>query len=251
MEPITRAFDAALEVSAGERSVVARINTAAVDRYKTVIDPAGVNLKSYEANPVVLWNHGEGNDGKPVGRNAWIRHSKSDKALLAKTLFFDDEFSDGIFRLYQAGGLRAFSVNIVPDMARCSSPTADEIRKRPELAECYLMFRSSDLAEYSAVSVPGNPEALTMAVSRGLMLPDRLRRDLSLPGVFAEPPITTSTTAPSISLSGLTTEPTYPRLVGRTLAEASQAAIDTIRARTRIEADRAVRDRLDLLRGRV
>ena len=53
---------------------------------------------------------------------------------------------------------------------------------RPELADCYMMYRSSDLGEYSAVAVGGNQECLTLTearsvlavVSRGLTLPAEL-----------------------------------------------------------------------------
>ena len=57
-------------------------------------------------------------------------------------------------------------MNIVP--TEQSPPTREEIRARPELADCELIYRKWDLAEYSAVAVPGNADALTMIVQRGL-----------------------------------------------------------------------------------
>lgn len=242
MIPIIRAFDAKLEVIAGERAVVAKINTDAIDRYKTVIDPAGMTFANYLGSPVVLCNHGLANDGKPIGHCLWVRYIKTERAIVAKTQFFEDEYSDGLWRMAKAEVMNAYSVRIVPNMAACSSPTADEIKKRPELADCYMMFRSSDLAEYSVVNCPGNPEALALAVSRGLHLPARLMADLAMTArsVPVPEPIIVSEPAPD-----------YTKLTGRTLAQASRAAIDSLRRTLPEEARRATQDRLDLLRGKV
>lgn len=174
-EPITRAYAAKIDVSDGERAVVARINTDTVDRYRTVIDPAGIDLTAYRTNPVVLWEHGQDVRGRvPVARSAWVKLDKADRSIVAKSIFADDEFSDGIFRLYQADVLRGFSINGLPK--EYSSPTPDEVKKRPELADASTIYRATELTEYSAVSVPGNAEALTLAVSRGLWLPESLKR---------------------------------------------------------------------------
>jgi hypothetical protein len=247
MIPIIRAFDAKLEVIAGERAVVAKINTDAIDRYKTVIDPAGMGLDNYRKNPVVLVNHGEANDGMPVGRCAWIRYIKAERAIVAKTIFLEDEYSDGLFRMAQAGILNAYSVRICPDMKSCSSPTADEIKKRNDLAECYMMFRASDLAEYSIVNVPGNPEALALAVSRGLSLPERLMHDIGRRESGA-----------GGDVGGLDSPPPIPpgpepdlRLIGRTLAQATAARLQNLRRTLPARAREAARERLDLLRGKV
>lgn len=177
---ITRAYEAEIvDVKPGERTVVARINTNAVDRYKTMIDPLGIDLRGYRANPVVLWEHGfdPARGPRPIGKCEGMRQSA--KELVAKTVFHDDEFSRGIFELYQAEALRAFSVNIVPDWNQARKPTTDECKARPELVECNLVFTRSDLAEYSCVSVPGNAEALATAVARGLWVPETVRSRLA------------------------------------------------------------------------
>ena len=224
---ITRAYAASkLDVSEGERAVVARINTDEVDRYETVIDPAGIDLKAYRSNPVVLWEHGcdFGTRGSvPIGRAAWIRYDKTDGAVVAKTIFHDDEFSDSIFRLYQAEALRGFSVCVMP--REFGSPTPDEIRARPELAECRCIYRKSELGEYSAVAVPGNREALALAVSRGLWLPEALKPEAQ-------------------------TTPELPPLVGRRFADVLESTILGTRAESaRIREEEQAR--ADLRRGKV
>lgn len=177
MNEIIRAYEATLDVSEGERAVVAKINTASVDRYGTVIEPRGIDLKAFRTNPVVLWEHGQDARGRlPVGRAAWVKYDRTDDSLIAKTIYNDDEFSESVFRCYQNKVLRGYSVNVLP--REYSKPTPDEVKKSPDKADAWMVYRSSELAEYSAVSVPGNAEALTLAVSRGLAIPATIMRSL-------------------------------------------------------------------------
>jgi hypothetical protein len=186
---VTRAYTARVEdINTRDRSLVAKINTCAVDRYRSVIDARGIDLAAYRANPVVLWEHGRdvARGAMPIGRNEWIRPAigPDGPELLAKTSFYSkgkkgDDFTERLWECYRDGDMRAFSVNVVPDERTMSPPTADEKHDRPALEDCLMMYRKSDLAEYSLVSVPGNAEALTMdearnvrkLVARGLALP--------------------------------------------------------------------------------
>ena len=78
----TRAYTAETnDVDRDARTVVATINTDAVDRYMTVVDPSGAQLENYRKNPVVLFNHGDGST--PIGKNLWIKANKN--RLIAKT----------------------------------------------------------------------------------------------------------------------------------------------------------------------
>lgn len=178
MEPIVRAYDAQIDsVNTKERTLVARINTSALDRYNTVIDPKGARLDNYRRNPVVLWEHGK--DPRrftdPIGRNLWVRSSGGEAPLdlLAKTRFLNDDFSQQRYEWYRDGILNAFSVNILPDVGGASPPTKEEVRTRPELADCTMMYRSWDLAEYSGTTVPGNADALADRASKVLDLVER------------------------------------------------------------------------------
>lgn len=174
-QPIFRAYEAKIdEVSKTERSIVAKINTGDVDRYKTVISPDGIDLTAYRKNPCVLWEHGKDpqRGSLPIGRNKWIRPSNGGNGMLvAKTLFGKDAYSQALFEMYEDGTLRGWSVNILPDHKRCSPPTKEEMRARPELAECTMMYRFGELAEYSGVAVPGNAETLSLLAERGIWCP--------------------------------------------------------------------------------
>lgn len=225
--PVERDYAVDLDdVHDGDRKwVVARINTDALDRYQTVIDPLGVDRSAYLKNPVVLWEHGKdpARGRRPVGRNAWIKARPEKRDLIAKTVFADDEFSRGLFNLYRDGVLRGWSINGTP--VSSGPPTAAEVAARPELRSAKLVYRSLRLTEYSAVAVPGNPDALTEATSRGLWLPDLLRARVPVPAL--------------------------PPLVGRTLGQVVASAERQAREIARTEIAEARADALDLARGRI
>lgn len=177
IQPVFRSYEATIEdVSKKERSIVAKINTGDIDRYKTVISPQGIDLRAYKENPCVLWEHGKDpqRGSLPIGRNQWIAISSTGNGQLkAKTLFGKDDYSQSLFEMYQDGTLRGWSVNILPDHKRCSPPTKEELRARPELSECSMMYRYGELAEYSGVAVPGNAETLSILAERGIWCPER------------------------------------------------------------------------------
>lgn len=150
------------------RTVTCRIGSAALDRYRTVIDPQGIELRDYARNSVVLWEHGRdpARGAMPIGKCVSIGCviGPDGPELIAKARFFeDDEFSKRLWARYCNRDMSAWSVNVVPTEEHCSPPTRDEIRRRPELASCLMMYRRSVLAEFSAVAVGGNQEALTLA----------------------------------------------------------------------------------------
>lgn len=180
-DTIIRAFDAVVDdVKPADRTLVARINTAAVDRYKTVIDPRGGRLENYRKNPAVLWEHGK--DPRrftdPIGRNLWIRHDGGPRPtkLLARTKFLDDDFSQQRFEWYRDGVLNAFSVNILPDAEATGPPTRDEVRAAPEWEAAQTVYRGWDLAEYSGTTIPGNADCLV--ADRAARMLELVGRDL-------------------------------------------------------------------------
>ncbi len=189
MNPVIRAYDAAIDsVDKADRSLVARINTAGVDRYNTVIDPRGGKLENYRKNPAVLWEHGK--DPRrftdPIGRNVWVKHNGGQRPteLLARTKFLDDDFSQQRFEWYRDGVLNAFSVNILPVHERCGPPTGEEVRAIPDWGNVATVYREWDLAEYSGTTIPGNADCLVSEraakmldlVSRNLLwLPEDVR----------------------------------------------------------------------------
>lgn len=181
MQPVIRAYDAQIDdVDRSDRSLVARINTSGTDRYRTVIDPRGGKLENYRKNPAVLWEHGK--DPRrftdPIGRNVWVKHNGGPRptALLARTKFLTDDFSQQRFEWYRDGTLNAFSVNILPVAERCGPPTSEELRSSPEWGAAETIYREWDLAEYSGTTIPGNADCLV--ADRAAKMLDLVRRNL-------------------------------------------------------------------------
>lgn len=238
---VIRGYAATVEdVSAQERMVTARINTASVDRYRSVIDPAGGDLSKY--NRVVLWEHGKDptRGSLPIGKCSWIKRVGNE--IRARTQFAKDDYSQALFEMYRDGMLNGWSVNVLPQAGSYGPPTQAE-RARPEMAGCETVYRKWELAEYSGVAVPGNAEALSMLEARGIWFPSDRRVDEPSPRPLPEP-MAASEAAPAIpaELEGL--EPGQ-RLqdIRRTIA--SEFAYTETRLMTQLH------DLLDLKRGRV
>ncbi len=155
---IFKQFISKVEVDDDERTVTAVITTTAVDRDKEVLRSSGADFEQYLKNPVVLWAHSYSEP--PIARSQWIK--KGTKKITAKIEFAETEKAEEIYQLYKGGFLKAFSVGFIP--SKSHTPTPDEIKKKPELAEVYRIYDEWELLEFSAVPVPSNPEALATAV---------------------------------------------------------------------------------------
>ncbi len=171
MQEIIRAYEASIDsVLEGERAVVARINSAAVDRLRTVIDPMGGDTSHFNKTRSVLWNHGQDaiRGAVPVG-SGWVKVRKAERDIIGKTSFAKDEFSQLLFEGYRDETIRGWSIKAA--VLESSPPTKEEIRNRPEMEDCEMVYRKWDLIEYSATPTPGNSDCLTLLVSRGLITP--------------------------------------------------------------------------------
>jgi HK97 family phage prohead protease len=248
MDPIQKAYDAGLDLEAGERTLVCTMTTDAVDRYGEVILPRGIDLTQYRKNPVVLWGHDMSQP--PIGRCMWVKPDEAKRALIAKVVFAETEDAEELWRLYKGGFLKAFSIGARPREG--SPPTPEEVRKRPEMAECKWVWRKVELTELSAVSVGANPEALATAISKGLALSPVARKRLGVGDVAKAPPAPTEGHEPPAPTTPEPTAPELPPLAGRTFAQAHAELIRSIRTEPAGEiARRMLSDELDRLKGRV
>ncbi|MDO8716402.1 MAG: HK97 family phage prohead protease [Dehalococcoidales bacterium] len=144
----------------GERSAVDYITTSAIDRDGEIVDPMGAILTDYQQNPVVLFGHDHWS--MPIGKCAWIK--ADGKGLVAKTIYANTEKANEIWEYRKAGFPLAKSIGFIP---------LESIRfenNSPEyMAGCTRKFTKWLLLEYSEVPVPSNPEAVQIAISKGLM----------------------------------------------------------------------------------
>ena len=142
-------------------------STADVDRYGDIIEVAGWDLANYKKNPVFLWAHDY--TQPPVGKGVAV--SKGDKALTFQVKFpRPDEypFADTIYKLYLGGYLRATSVGFADKKREpiLAKPDPAQGGFQPQTGWRYL---EQELYELSAVPVPANPNAVMMAVQKGIV----------------------------------------------------------------------------------
>lgn len=191
---LTRSFEAKIDdVSTPRRTVTAKINTNCVDRYNTVIVPRGGDWSNFmRSGPAVLWEHGnDPNRGRlPVAHCSSLKYRKADDDILGVMQFKSDDFSNQVMEMYASGTLRSFSVEFLPDAAKSGRPTQDEVRANPTWGQAHTIYRSWELTGFSAVSYPGNPEALAVAIERGLWVSEETRQAIEhqrKPKTYLEP----------------------------------------------------------------
>jgi len=162
------------------------ISTKSVDRQGEIMEPKGADLRQYRKNPIVLWGHSYGDPDNIVGKNLWI---KTDENGIGALTQFDLEAEKAakIYRLFQKGILRGWSVGFIPMKGHrpkkegATEPRPGEIIidvGPPKAGEARWVHDTWLLLEYSAVSIPSNPDALTEAVAKELELGATLTKEL-------------------------------------------------------------------------
>lgn len=133
-----------------------------VDRYGDIIRASGWQLGNFEKNGPLLFGHGRVHT-PPIGTAvAWVE----DEMLLADATFLPEgtsDFADEIWRIVEAGALKAVSVGFLPTVA------PNLIRGEPDddgyAPVTGYEFVGQELLELSVVPVPANPQALAVARS--------------------------------------------------------------------------------------
>jgi phage head maturation protease len=172
MSPSIRADPAArtLNIDAAKMRVRSVITTLDPDRAGDVVVPTGIhNLDEYMLNPIVLWAH-DRQRVPPVGVCEWL--DVQPRRIVAQTKFAEGvPFAEDLFRLYEQNVLRGWSIGFVPRKAH---------RVPRSNGSASLHVAEWDLLEYSAVPIPENPGALTVALEKGLVRDVTLRDWLKL-----------------------------------------------------------------------
>lgn len=147
--------------SSSSTPIEAVINTADVDRYQTIVDPAGAELEEYAENPVLLWQHGlDSNIGNwPVGKVSKLNKGAE---IVAALLFDSSPLGQELDRLYREKMLRGFSIGFIPKAYVVEMIAEQEI----------LRYTKWTLVELSCVAVPANPKALARDLSNAAVNDD-------------------------------------------------------------------------------
>lgn len=161
------------EFNEAERSLVAYVSTKDVDRYGDIVMPEAFELEKYRKNPVVLWAHDY--ETPPIAKAMWIK--ADERGLLAKVVFAKTQLGDEVFGLYKDGFMQAFSVGFIPkawhDERRVAEGDSGE-------GQNIRVYDKVELIEFSAVPVPANAEALALAISKGAIKSDRIKKELNI-----------------------------------------------------------------------
>lgn len=130
------------------------ITSEAVDSYGTIFQSDGWDLRRFKANPVALFNH---NHDNIVG--TWNNIERVGKKILMTFVPAEAGTSpmvDMVRKLVEQKILRGASVGVIPKKSVFDPKKG------------VMIFTESELIEASIVSVPSNPEALSVARNFGM-----------------------------------------------------------------------------------
>jgi len=147
-----------------------RSSDATLDRYHEVIAVSGWKLDNYRKNPVFQNAHSYGSLADTIGKAliTEIRYAAPEQpgggggAYLFQRVQFaveENPMAKLAYGLYKGGFLRAVSVGFIP-LRWEDFPSATV----PAMQRRYL---EQELLEVSAVSIPANPNALTLGLEAG------------------------------------------------------------------------------------
>ncbi|GEM_PF-2764348 len=169
----------------GTRPVM--ITTDAIDRMNEVVDPKGIDLENFKKNPVILFAHRY--DLPPIGSAQWIQ--RREHGIVAKPRFANTQFAQEIKQLYVDGHMKAWSIGFIP----LEMQPGDGKKNSPN-----RIYTKSELLEFSAVPVPANPEALSLAMTKGLSLSPDVQTALGITAAKADAMIVSPSDAPSTTV---------------------------------------------------
>lgn len=193
-----------------------------MDRAGDIVNPDGWDLRNYEKNPVVLVDH-DYRIEKIIGRGIVKADSEG---LWAETQFADTELAETAFHLHANGFARAWSVGFAPIKGHSTREGKEgdcEVCGGIKNPGYGMHFTKQELLEYSLVSVPMNPEAVTQALEQGIC-------SKALAPVFFREFNEEPTTAPSIDapLVAKASDADLEALIGQSTQTIRELALETL-----------------------
>lgn len=178
------------------REVQFVISTDTKDRHGEVINMKNWKLDSFNANPIVGYQHNVYGDNMCLAPNpddvlgkskAWLDTYKGKDALIASLEFEPKEINplaEKVFRKVLFGSLNAASVGILPIGKGKFETKTDE---KGNVLEKTYFYEGQELLEWSIVNIPANPDARAKSIKSHTesalvfvqrMLPDFGMKDL-------------------------------------------------------------------------
>jgi hypothetical protein len=158
-----------------KRMVITTITSSRIDRDGEIVRPDGMRLDGY--NGVVLAGHDY--KGLGVGKNIWLKASENKESIIAKTEYATTDKANEYYDWRHGGFPMATSIGFAPTkyVSRGEKEFGAQIKdlvnkgwlKENEVGNVRRIYTEWFLLEYSDVTVPANPDAQEIAVSKGIM----------------------------------------------------------------------------------
>lgn len=163
------------DVKEAEQAIISYVSTNQLDRDREIVVASGIDLKEFRKNPVVLFSHDYRN--LPIGMAQWIKVDSDKKSLIAKTKYANHDEAQKIYEYRKDGFPLGESIGFIPkNVVYKEDFDKLDIEKlnieKKDLKNAYAVITESVLLEYSDVTVPANPGALTVAIKAGIFPKD-------------------------------------------------------------------------------
>jgi len=165
--------------NAPQHTIDFRSSDQTLDRYQEIITVAGWHLENYRKNPVVQNAHNYCSLADTIGKSLITeirlvapKPGEGGAHLFQRIQFAvaENPMAKVAYGLYKGGFLNAVSVWFIPLRWENGSETKGYRRK----------FLEQELLEVSAVSIPANPNALTLGLKEGAIEKSDLRELLQI-----------------------------------------------------------------------
>lgn len=181
----------------GEQAIIQYVSTRDVDRDGDIMVPEGAVLKEFLKAPQVC----EGHDYQkpPIAKDEWIE--PNEYGLMAKTVYAPTPRGQEFFALRKGGFLSTSSIGFITLESVWRDQTGfDKLLKGLQSKYSELTEKASEnvrrivtkwlMLEHSDVTIPANPNALTLAVAKSLNISPEMLKDLGMeePSPDVKPP---------------------------------------------------------------